>query len=165
MNIDETNFLLCDLLPCVLSQFPFSIYSFFLSSSRVYVHIYIYMYSYIQVELVNVHKFVYIKTMYCSWYKFLEDYRDIRGKYSGNFINIFSLSLSLSLFLSFPSLCNIFVECYVACWKRERSRKNGNKIFFLLTCICIKVIVSAGTSEILEWIVYFCLKRNKERKI
>lgn len=52
--------------------------------------------------------------------------------------------------------------------KKEKKKKKeieGNKISFLLTCVCIKVIVSAGTSEILGWIVYFCLKRNKEKNI
>ena len=105
MNIDETNFLLCDLLPCVLSQFPFSIYSFFLSSSRVYVHIYIYMYSYIQVELVNVHKFVYIKTCIV--------HDTSSSKTTGTFVvNIAEISLTFSLFLSLSlsfSLSPLFV--------------------------------------------------------
>lgn len=121
----------------------------------------------------NVHEFVYIKTCIV--------HDTSSSKTTGTFVvNIAEISLTFSFFLSlsFSSLCNIFVECYVAYWKRERSRKNekkkrkekkkeieGNKISFLLTCVCIKVIVSAGTSEILGWIVYFCLKRNKEKNI
>lgn len=133
---------------------PFSIYSFF-SPLRAYMYTFPSTCIRIQVELVNVHKFVYIKTCIV--------HDTSSSKTTGTFVvNIaeisltFSLSLSLflfsPLFVIFSSNVTWFVEREKEAERMEKKKKEieGNKISFLLTCICIKVIVSAGTSEILE---------------
>lgn len=109
MNIDETNFLLCD-LPCVFS--PLFQFILFFSPLRAYMYTFTSTCIRTQVELVNVYKFVYIKTCIV--------HNTSSSKTTGTFmVNIaeisLTFSLSLSLTLSFSSLCNIFVECYVAC--------------------------------------------------
>lgn len=131
---------------------PFSIYSFF-SPLRAYMYTFPSTCIRIQVELVNVHKFVYIKTCIV--------HDTSSSKTTGTFVvNIaeisltFSLSLSLflfsPLFVIFSSNVTLKEKKKQKEWKKKKKEIEGNKISFLLTCICIKVIVSAGTSEILE---------------